>query len=49
MTSRHCSTALVADRVVLDTTRAQLLHETGIQPVAYVSGDVVVADGHVSL
>ena len=28
--------ALVADRVVLDTTRAHLLHETGIRPVTYV-------------
>jgi len=28
--------ALVAGRVVLDTTRAHLLHETGIRPVAYV-------------
>ncbi len=27
--------ALVGERVVLDTTRAQLLHETGIRPVAY--------------
>jgi uncharacterized protein (DUF427 family) len=27
--------AVVADRVVLDTTRAHLLHETGIRPVAY--------------
>jgi uncharacterized protein (DUF427 family) len=27
--------AVVADRVVLDTTRAHLLHETGILPVAY--------------
>lgn len=28
--------AYVGDRLVLDTTRAQLLHETGIRPVAYV-------------
>ena len=28
--------AYVGDRVVLDTTRAHLLHETGIPPVAYV-------------
>lgn len=27
--------AYVGDRVVLDTTRAHLLHETGIRPVAY--------------
>ncbi|MBA3747319.1 MAG: DUF427 domain-containing protein [Solirubrobacterales bacterium] len=28
--------AYVGDHVVLDTTRARLLHETGIRPVAYV-------------
>jgi uncharacterized protein (DUF427 family) len=28
--------AFVGDRLVLDTTRAHLLHETGIRPVAYV-------------
>lgn len=28
--------ALVGDRIVLDTTSAHLLHETGILPVAYV-------------
>ncbi|HUR83917.1 MAG TPA: DUF427 domain-containing protein [Solirubrobacteraceae bacterium] len=28
--------AYVGDRLVLDTTRAHLLHETGIRPVAYV-------------
>jgi uncharacterized protein (DUF427 family) len=28
--------AVIDDRTVLDTTRARLLHETGIRPVAYV-------------
>ena len=31
--------AFVGDTVVLDTTRAHLLHETGIRPVAYVPLD----------
>jgi uncharacterized protein (DUF427 family) len=31
--------AVVDDRTVLDTTRAHLLHETGIRPVAYVPLD----------
>jgi uncharacterized protein (DUF427 family) len=36
--------AYVGDAVVLDTTRAQLLHETGIRPVAYAPLEDFAAD-----
>jgi len=36
--------AYVGDRVVLDTTRARLLHETGVRPVAYAPLEDFAAD-----